>query len=83
MLPSISLLRVVGWCFIFYSNFNGTFCKQAVGNENAASDLCMHFFCICPTKRTLGLYGIARGQVIVPENVHLTAIYDSTFLLYR
>ena len=27
---SISVLRVVGWYFSFYSNFNRTFCKQTV-----------------------------------------------------
>ena len=39
---SIFVLRVVGWSFSFYSNFNRTFCKQRSDATYATSDLGLH-----------------------------------------
>ena len=60
---SISVLRVVGWYFfIFYSNFYIKFCKQTVETLIRCCILwCLIWVCtvcLCPTKRTLGLYGL-------------------------
>ena len=59
---SISDLRVAGWYFSLYSNFNRTFCKQKVESLIRRRVLRrLLWFCTacwCPTKRTLGLNGL-------------------------
>ena len=61
---SISVLRVVallGGIFYFHSNSNRTFCKQTVETLIRRRILCQIWVstvCLCPTKRTLGLYGL-------------------------
>ena len=61
---SITNLGLLGGIFHFYSNFKRNFCKQTVENL-----IIYHFIkmrrlswfctvCRCPTKRTLGLYGL-------------------------
>ena len=56
---SITVLRVVGGIFQFYSNFNRTFCKHTGDHVQrphyAASGLGLQCL-VCHTKRTLGLY---------------------------
>ena len=58
---SISVLRVVGWYFHIYSNFNRTFCKQTVETLIRRRVLRRLIWvctvCLCPTQWTLGLYG--------------------------
>ena len=50
---SISVLRVVGWCFFhLHSNFNRTFWEQTVETLILVCTVCL-----CPTKWVLGLYG--------------------------
>ena len=67
--PVHSVLRVVVWFFFFhfYSNFNGTFCKQRVetlirsGILQHRRHILLIWFCtVClsPTKRMQGLYGL-------------------------
>ena len=59
---SISVLRVVGWYFSFYSNFNRTICKQTVETlirccfVRRLVWVCT--ICLRQTKRTLDLYGL-------------------------
>ena len=60
---SISVLRVAGWYFHLYSNFNRTPCKQSVENLIRRRVLCLIWVCTvcrCPTKRTLGLNMLIR-----------------------
>ena len=63
---SISILRVIGWYFSFFSNFNRTFCKQTVETlirrhiMRRLIWVCTVF--LCPTKRTLGLYGLKSKE---------------------
>ena len=49
--------------FHFYSNFKRTFCKQTVDSLTSCCVLWRLIWvcigCICPTKRTLGLYGLS------------------------
>ena len=52
---SIAVLRVVGWPFQFYSSFDRTFCKEIVVLRRL---IWVCTVCICPTKRTIGLYGL-------------------------
>ena len=57
----IFILRVVGWHFSFYSNFD-KFGKQTVGTL-ISSHILWHLIwvctvCLCPAKRTLNLYGL-------------------------
>ena len=63
---SISNLRVVGW--YFDSNFKRHFCKQTVGNLIRCRVLGrLIWFCTvcrCPTKRSLGLYGLIKIHII-------------------
>ena len=60
----ISVLRVVGRYFHFYSNFNRTFCKQTNGDpdktpRSAASYLGLHCLPMSHQKDvTLGFYGL-------------------------
>ena len=58
----ISLLRVDGWYFSFYSNFDKVFCKQRV--ENLVCTVCQ-----CPTKRMIGLYGFKSGFTHIMRSV--------------
>ena len=64
---SISVLRNVWWYLSFYSNFERTFCKQAVETlirQNAASDLGLHYLLmLCPTKRMLCFYRAFYGFI--------------------
>ena len=59
---SISVIRDGGWYFHFYSNSDRTFCKQTVKTlvrrcvQQRLIWVCPVF--ICPTKRTLHLYGL-------------------------
>ena len=59
---SISNFRVVGWYFSFYSNFKRNFCLQTVENLIRRRILWrLIWFCTvcgCPSKRTLGLFGV-------------------------
>ena len=76
---SVSVLRVVGWYFSFYSNFKGNFCKQTVKILIRRHILqCLIWFCTvcrCPTKRTLGLYGLTFIMVLtVGLEVNLLAL---------
>ena len=61
---SISVLRVVGWYFSFYSDFKRNFCKQTVENLIRRRILRrLIWFCTvwrCPTKRTPGFYGLTH-----------------------
>ena len=56
------ILGVLGDIFHFYSNFKRNFCKQTVENLIRRCVLRrLVWFCTvcqCPTKRTLGLYGL-------------------------
>ena len=59
---SISILRVFGRNFSFYSVFYIVSCKQTVETPIRCRFL-RHLVwvctvCLCPTKRTLGLYGL-------------------------
>ena len=61
--PSISVLRVVGLYFShFYSNLKRKFCLQTVESRIRGHILSrlIWFYTVsrCPTKRTLGLYGL-------------------------
>ena len=51
----------VGWYFLFYSNFNRTFCKQTVETLIRRRVLwrlvLICIVCLHPTKRALGFYG--------------------------
>ena len=65
---SISNLRV-GWLVVFllfYSNFKRQFCKQTVENLIRRRVLWrLIWFCTvcrCPTKKTLGLYGLTDQE---------------------
>ena len=77
----ISLLRVDGWYFSFYSNFDKTFCKQRVENLIRRRFLrrliLVCTVCQCPTKRTIGLYGFKSGFThimrSVPKSLELLA----------
>ena len=59
---SISVLRVVGWYFQFYSNLNRTICKQTMKTLIRRGILWRLILvctvCLCSTKRTLDLYGL-------------------------
>ena len=59
---SISVLRMVGGIFHFYSYFNRKVCKQKVETVIRRPILwhliCFCTICICPTKRTQGIYGL-------------------------
>ena len=60
---SISVLRGVRWYFFrFYSNFNRKLCKQTVETLIRRRILWRLIWvctiCLCPTKRTLGIYGL-------------------------
>ena len=59
---SISIFRIVGWYFSFYSSFKRNFCKQTVENLTRCHVLLrLIWFCtVCryPTKKTQGLYGL-------------------------
>ena len=50
---SISVLRDVRWYFSFLFNFNRDLCKQTVETL-----IWVCTICLCPTKRTLGIYGL-------------------------
>ena len=56
------MLGVLGGIFHFYSNLNRTFCKQTVVTLIRRHILWRLIWvctgCQCPTKRTLGLYGL-------------------------
>ena len=59
---SISILRAIWRYFYFHSNFNRVFCKQTV-QTLIRRPIMQHpiwvcTICICPTKRTLGIYGL-------------------------
>ena len=57
-----SILGLLGGSFYFYSNFKSSFCKQTVENliRCLVSRRLIWFctVCRCPTKSTLGLYGL-------------------------
>ena len=54
---SFPILGLLGCIFRFHSNFKRTFCMQTV--ESLIRRLIGVFaVCLCPTKRTLGLYGL-------------------------
>ena len=59
---SIVVLRVIGGIIHFYSNRNRTFCKRIVETLIRRRVLrrlvWVCTICLCPTKRTLGLYGL-------------------------
>ena len=59
---SISILRNVGWYFSLPSYFGRPFCKQTVNTLIRHCVLRRLVWactvCLCPTKRTLGLYGL-------------------------
>ena len=64
---SISVLRDVGCFFLhFSSNFNRTFYKQIVETLVRRRVLWRLIWictvCLCPTKRTLGLYGLSHKR---------------------
>ena len=56
------ILEVSGGIFCFYLIFERTFCKQTVETLIRHHDLqrliWVCTFCLCPTKRMLGLYGL-------------------------
>ena len=58
---SITVLRLLGGIFHFYSNFVRTFWKQTVETLVRRRVLRRLIWvctvCLCPTKKTLGLYG--------------------------
>ena len=65
--------------FIFIQNFNRTFCKQAVKTlirRHVVWRLIWVFtVCLCPTKRTLGLYGLTiillrKGDLVTLVNIY-------------
>ena len=53
MEQAISVLRVVGWYFSFYT----IFCKQKVETDHLVMQhlILVCIVCLCPTKRMLGL----------------------------
>ena len=61
---TISVIRLKGMfgsIFHFHSNFNRTFCKQTVRTliKRIVRRLIWYCtVCLCPTKKTLGLYGL-------------------------
>ena len=67
-----TILVLLGGIFQFYSNFKRNFCKQTVENLIRRRILRRLIWfctvCLCPTKRTLGLYGfiwtMAEGKGI-------------------
>ena len=76
---SISVLGMLGGIFHFYSNFYRKFCKQTVENlsrchvlQTVENLIIRHVLwrliwictiCLCPTKRTLGLYGLTTEGI--------------------
>ena len=59
------ILGLLGGIFHFYSNFNKILCKQTVKTLIRRHILCLIWVCtvcICPTKRTLGLYGLIKSD---------------------
>ena len=60
-----SILGLLGVIFHFYSNFDIIFCMQTV--ENLIRRIWLCTVCVCPTKRTLGLYGLRPSKEIVVE----------------
>ena len=63
---SISILGFFGWYLSIYSNLNRAYCKQIVKTLIRRHLLiCVCTGCLCPTKRTLGLYGLnERTQLL-------------------
>ena len=61
----ISVLRIVGLYFFLNSNFNRILCKQTVETLIRLRVLQRLIWvctvCLCPTKRTIGLYGFKTG----------------------
>ena len=53
---------MLGSIFIFYLNFDSTFCKQTVQTQirrrRTRRLILVYTVCTCPTKRMLGLYGL-------------------------
>ena len=59
---------MLGGIFYFYSSFNITLCKQTV--ETLIRRLVwVCTFCICPTKRTLGVYGLITWFKEMPSRI--------------
>ena len=78
---SISVLRDVGWYFSFVSsNFNRTFQKQTVETLiRYSKTLHLVWVCtvwLCPTKRTLGLYGSMSDST---QRVFLSTVENNSY----
>ena len=69
------ILGVLGVIFPFYSNFGTIFCKQTVETLIRRRVLRRLIWvctvCLCPTKRTLGLYGISTLPLKKTYGPHL------------
>ena len=65
---SISNFRCVGGIFLFYSNFDRTFYKQTVEilikRRVSRRLIWVCTVCLCPSKRTLGLYVLIKHLAI-------------------
>ena len=67
---SISNFRNVGWYFFyFHLNFGRHFCKQTVENPKMRRLIWSGTVCRCPTKRTLGLYGLRFWSELSTYNI--------------
>ena len=64
---SVSVLRVDGWYFSFLIKFDRIFCKQKAKSLIRRRVLRRLIWfctvCLCPIKRTLGLYGLMYQYV--------------------
>ena len=52
------IFRVLGVFFPFNSNSNRTFCEETVEMNVLRHLIWVCAVCLCPTKRTIGLYGL-------------------------
>ena len=66
------ILGVLGGIFHFYSNANETFCLQTVMTLIRHGILWRLIWvcavCLCPTKRTVGLYGLTTETTLLYNN---------------
>ena len=65
------VLWAPGGIFYFYSNFNGIFCKQIVETLVRRRVLWRLIWvctvCLCPTKRTMWLYGLICANLEIVQ----------------
>ena len=74
---------LLGGILLLYSNFNRTFCKQTaetlIRRRVLRRLILVCTVCLCPTKRTLGLYGLKKESHVI-HYTYQNPLYETTIM---